>query len=86
MLHFMNNSAKLVLEIVHHPSLLVNDRLSAERTRIIAFFYPVFNAFGVEEVLVVAIQDADVLLVPENIPANDAVFLVVVESSPVLHF
>jgi hypothetical protein len=39
-----------------------------------------------EKVLIVAIEDAHVLFVPENIPANDAVFLIVVESSPILHF
>jgi len=82
----MNYSTELVFDIVHHPSLLVNNRLSAERTRVISFFYPIFNAFCMEKVLVVAIEDAHVLLVPENIPTNDAVFLVVIEASPVLHF
>ena len=45
--------------------VLVVDGLAAEGARIIAFLDPVFDASGVEEVLLVAVQPCHVLAIPE---------------------
>jgi len=45
--------------------VLVIDGLAAKWARIIAFLDPVFDASGVEEVLLVAVQPCHVLAIPE---------------------
>ena len=45
--------------------VLVIDGLAAERARIVAFLDPVFDASGVEEMLLVAVQPCHVLTIPE---------------------
>ena len=66
--------------------ILIKDPVSAKWARVVALLNPVFDTFRMEEVLSMAVQASDVLLPLEILPADDAFFFTVVESSSEFEF
>lgn len=66
--------------------ILIKDPVSAKRARVVALLNPVFDTFRMEEVLGMAVQSSDVLLLLEVLPADDAFFFTVVEASSEFEF
>lgn len=66
--------------------ILIKDPVSAKRARVVALLNPVFDAFRMEEVLSMAVQASDVLLLLEILPTDDAFFFTVVEASSEFEF
>ena len=58
--------------------------MPTQRTRIVTLSDPVLDALCVEEMLLVAIEPSDELLVFEVFPADDTLLLPMIESSPIL--
>lgn len=59
--------------------VFIKDAMSTQRTGIVPLADPVFDTFGVEEVLRMAIEPCDVLLLLEIRPAYDAFLFTMIE-------